>query len=83
MKQSGVREDDPEFIRCKQILAALSQQQNFQKAQKASQDAMARQRQQQSQHPGAQNHGIPNGANGVNGKRHETFLFHDNANAPT
>lgn len=68
MKENGVREDDPEYLKAHNLLTAVSQQQQFRKRQAQQQEAIARQQRQiqQQQNPAiAQN--IANGANGTNG----------------
>jgi ATP-dependent helicase STH1/SNF2 len=60
MKEQGVPDDDPEFIKCRQFLAAVSQQTQFKKMKAQQQEVLARQRQAQQQ----QQQATTNGANG-------------------
>lgn len=61
MKEQGVPEDDPEFKRCRQFLAMVTQQTQLKRLkiaqQQQQQEAMARQRQVQQQ-----------SMNGINGE---------------
>ena len=64
MKEAGVAENDPEYMRVCTILTSLSQQQQLRKMKQAQQEALARQSvqiQQQQQSSNAQRN-----ANGVN-----------------
>lgn len=68
MKEAGVREDDPEYLKAHNLLTAVSQQAQFRKRQAQQQEAIARQQRQiqQQQNPVTiQN--TANGSNGTNG----------------
>ena len=60
MKEQGVRQDDPEYIKAHQILVAVQKQRQFQAQQQAQQQAHQRQSTQQQSN-------TPLNANGVNG----------------
>ena len=68
MKDNGVRQDDPEYIKAFNLLSAISQQANYRK-QKAQQqqEMMARSRQAMQQQAAAN---AQSTANGVNGRKH-------------
>lgn len=69
MQRSGVRQDDPEYIKVHNILAAVQKQQAYQKQRQMHQQQLQQQQLQQQQLQQQQ----PNGnnvdvvANGVNG----------------
>ena len=64
MKQNGVRQDDPEFIKAYNLLVAISQQSQLRKLRaQQQQEALSRQRRLQQEGSGAQQT-----INGVNGK---------------
>ena len=67
MKEQGVREDDPEFVKLHGLLSAISRESHLRrlKAQQ-QQEAMVRQRQAQQQQQGM---------NGVNGKSRESIEY--------
>ena len=69
MKEAGVREDDPEYLKAHNLLTAVSQQAQFRKRQ---QEAVVRQQRQiqQQQNPTITQSATngANGTNGVNGK---------------
>jgi ATP-dependent helicase STH1/SNF2 len=68
MRQEGVREDDPEFLRLKNLINAVQQQNNLRRNQKAHQEQLARQRQQQqAQQQGVQGQAVAQAPNGING----------------
>jgi ATP-dependent helicase STH1/SNF2 len=62
MKETGVRQDDPDFIKAHNLLSAITHSQNF-----AKQRLQAQQVQQQQQHQinGASSSATANGTNGV------------------
>ena len=71
MKEAGVAENDPEYIKVHNFLTTLSQQQQLRKLKQDQQEALARQSiqiQQQQQASSAQRT-----ANGVNGEQFEMF----------
>ena len=64
MKQNGVRQDDPEFIKAYNLLVAISQQSQLRKLRaQQQQEALARQRRLQQEGSGTQQT-----TNGINGK---------------
>ena len=66
MKEQGVRDDDPEYIKAHQLLVALSQQSQLRKQQKIHQEQiMARQRQAQAQQQPTNGQVNANGMNGM------------------
>ena len=78
MKEAGVAENDPEYIRVCTILTSLSQQQQLRKMKQAQQEALARQSvqiQQQQQASNAQRN-----ANGVNGEQRDAILMNGLSN---
>lgn len=72
MQRSGVRQDDPEYIKVHNILAAVQKQQAYQKQRQMHQQQLQQQQLQQQQQQ-LQQQQQPNGnavdvvANGVNG----------------
>ena len=73
MKEQGVRDDDPEYIKAHQLLAALSQHtQQMRKQQKWQQEQMTA-RQQQAQAQQQPVNGQAN-VNGVNGRFHDEVV---------
>lgn len=70
MQRTGVRQDDPEYIKVHNILAAVQKQQAYQKQRQIQQQQLQQQQLQQQQ---LQQQQQPNGsnvdvvANGVNG----------------
>ena len=64
MKDSGVREDDPEFRKVHNALAQLNQQQMAHKAQKEQQQKLMMARQAQAQQQGQNSTANTNGVNG-------------------
>lgn len=63
MKEQGIRQDDPEFIKAHQILVAVQQSSNFAKQRQFQAQQQAQQRQSlQQQALGSLN---PNGTNGT------------------
>lgn len=67
MQQSGVRHDDPEYIKAHNILSAVQKQQAFAKQRLQQQQQFQRQQQlqQQQQMNGNNADAIANGANGM------------------
>lgn len=65
MQRSGVRQDDPEYIKVHNILAAVQKQQAYQKQRQLQQQQLQQQQLQQQQQPNGNNADIV--TNGVNG----------------
>ena len=68
MKEAGVRDDDPEYLKAHNILTAISHQTRMQRLrQQQQQELLARQQRQIQQQQNATS--TQNGANGVNGEQ--------------
>jgi ATP-dependent helicase STH1/SNF2 len=65
MQRSGVRQDDPEYIKVHNILAAVQKQQAYQKQRQMHQQQLQQQQLQQQQQPNGNTVDVV--ANGVNG----------------
>lgn len=65
MQRSGVRQDDPEYIKVHNILAAVQKQQAYQKQRQMHQQQLQQQQLQQQQQPNG--NAVDVVANGVNG----------------
>lgn len=70
MKEQGVRQDDPEYLKAHNLLTAISQQQQFARQRQAY--AQQQQQQQQAQHRQQQQQNgstVQATTNGINGMR--------------